>query len=274
MGKDFAKFMATTANKIVFGDKDVELKLTIPHKVAQQNLEFLTSSLNKEIHVILGDPQMAFDFEEDEEDMYRVYRSGRRVTADASGVVTTVEQPDEQKDENQAELALEEPGSEDGVDHSEGQAVDPAGEQPPAEEEDELNDYEREIMGEDSTQKESDLPEWMQEQQHEQSEGQEMSFEEADQEPAEDGTSDPEESQASSDEEISKEELEEYILAQRPSFPDHPLDFPELLKRKRTEEVTWRELANSVGMTSGQLNGKYAKYKEAVKKQMIGGGVA
>ncbi|WP_172963891.1 hypothetical protein [Paenibacillus sp. Cedars] len=216
---------------------------------------------------------MSFDFDEDD-DAYKLYQGGRRVTADASGVVTAVEQSDEQKDENQAELNLEESGSEGSAEHSEGQAEDPAGDPPPAEDGDELNDYEKEIIGEGSTQEGSDLPEWMQEQQHEQSGGQEMSFEESDQAPAADDGPDPEESQTSSDEEISKEELEEYILAQRPSFPDHPLDFPELLKRKRTEEVTWRELANSVGMTSGQLNGKYAKYKEAVKEVMKSNGVA
>jgi len=273
MVKNFAKFTATMGKGIKVGDSDVEIKLTLPLKVVQENFLFLSTNQGEKINVFLGDPQMAFDFDEDEDDAYKIYQGGRRVTADASGVVTTVEQPDEQKDENQAELNFDESGSVGSTEHSGGQAEDPAGDPPPVVEEDGLNDYEKEVMGEGSTQEGSDLPEWMREQQ-EQSDGQEMSFEESDQDPADNNVSKAEESQASSDEEISKEELEEYILAQRPSFPDHPLDFPELLKRKRTEEVTWRELASSVGMTSGQLNGKYAKYKEAVKQEMKSNGVA
>lgn len=273
MGKDFAKLTGELAKGIKIGESTVEIKLTFPLKAALPHLVFLSNNQGDELNVFLGDPQMSFDFDEDDDDAYKIYQGGRRVTADASGVVTSVEQSDEEKDENQAELDLDESGSEGSAEHCGGQAEDSAGEPSPAEDGDELNDYEKEIMGEGSDQEGSDLPEWMQEQQ-EQSDGQEMSFEESDQDPADNNVSKAEESQASSDEEISKEELEEYILAQRPSFPDHPLDFPELLKRKRTEEVTWRELASSVGMTSGQLNGKYAKYKEAVKQEMKSNGVA
>lgn len=272
MIKNYAKFTAEIQKGINIKGSDVEMKLLIPLKAAQPYLNFLSNSQGNEVNIFVGDPQMAFDFEEDEDDAYKLYQGGRRVTADASGVVTTVEQPDEQKDENQAELDLDESASEGSAEHSDGQAEDPAEDPPSAEEEDELNDYEKEVMGEGSTQEKSELPEWMQEQQ-EQS-GQVMNFEVSDQDPADNNVSKAEETQASSDEEISKEELEEYILAQRPSFPDHPLDFPELLKRKRTEEVTWREIANSVGMTSGQLSGKYAKYKEAVKQEMKSNGVA
>lgn len=278
MVKNYAKFTAEIQKGINIKGSDVEMKLLIPLKAAQPYLNFLSNSQGNEVNIFVGDPQMAFDFEEDEDDddAYKIYQGGRRVTADASGVVTSVEQSDEEKDENQAELDLDESGSEGSAEHSDGQAKDPAGDPPPVVEEDELNDYEKEVMGEGSTQEGSDLPEWMQEQQQqqEQSGGQEMSFEDADQVPAANENSETEESRASSDEEISKEELEDYILAQRPSFPDYPLDFPELLKRKRTEEVTWREIANSVGMTSGQLSGKYAKYKEAVKQEMKSNGVA
>ncbi|MFB4326427.1 hypothetical protein RB298_29285 [Priestia sp. BR_2] len=274
MGKDFAKLTGELAKGIKIGESTIEIKLTFPLKAALPHLVFLSNNQGEELNVFLGDPQMSFDFDEDDDDAYKIYQGGRRVTTDASGVVTSVEQPDEQKDGNQAELDLDESGSEGSAEHSDGQVEDPAGDPPPPAEEDELNDYEKEVMGEGSTQEGSDLPEWMQEQQQEQSGGQEMSFEESDDDPADNDASQAEETQASSGEEISKEELEEYILAQRPSFPDHPLDFPELLKRKRTEEVTWRELANSVGMTSGQLNGKYAKYKEAVKQEMKSNGVA
>lgn len=268
MGKDFAKLTGELAKGIKIGESTIEIKLTFPLKAALPHLVFLSNNQGEELNVFLGDPQMSFDFDEDDDDAYKIYQGGRRVTADASGVVTTVEQPDEQKDENQAELDLEGAASEAEVEGNEEHPGDPA------EEDEELNEYEKEIMGEGARES-SNLPEWMQEQQHEDKpDGYEMNFEAADQDPAADENSETEESRASSNEEISKEELEEYILAQRPSFPDHPLDFPELLKRKRTEEVTWRELASSVGMTSGQLNGKYAKYKEAVKQEMKSNGVA
>ncbi|SEL43772.1 hypothetical protein SAMN04488688_10432 [Paenibacillus sp. cl141a] len=241
IGKDFAKLTGELTKGIKFGEATVEIKLTFPLKAALPHLVYLSNNQGDELNVFLGYPQMAFDFEEDEDEAYKLYQGGRRVTADASGVVTTVEQPDEQKDENQAELDLDESGSEGFAEHSGGQVKDPAGDPPPEVEEDELNDYEKEIMGEGSKQEGSDLPEWMQEQQQaDEPDGHEMTFEDADQEPAANENSETEESRASSDEEISKEELEEYILAQRPSLPDHPLDFPELLKRKRTEEATWR----------------------------------
>ncbi|WP_339271861.1 hypothetical protein NYE54_09830 [Paenibacillus sp. FSL K6-1330] len=45
-------------------------------------------------------------------------------------------------------------------------------------------------------------------------------------EPTVDGGFDPEESQVSNDEEISEDALEQFILKERPSFEDNPLDFP------------------------------------------------
>lgn len=179
IGKDFAKLTGELAKGIKFGESTVEIKLTFPLKAALPHLVFLSNNQGDELNVFLGDPQMAFDFEEDEDEAYKLYQGGRRVTADASGVVTTVEQPDEQKDENQAELDLDESGSEGSAEHSDGQDEDSAGEPSPAEDGDELNDYEKEDMGEGSAQGGSNLPEWMQEQ-HEQSGGQEMGFEDSD----------------------------------------------------------------------------------------------
>lgn len=274
MVKNFAKFTATMGKGIKVGDSDVEIKLTLPLKVVQENFLFLSTNQGEKINVFLGDPQMAFDFDEDEDDAYKIYQGGRRVTADASGVVTTVEQPDEQKDENQVELDLDESGSEGSAESSDGQAEDPAGDPPPVVEEDELNDYEKEVMGEGSTQEGSDLPEWMQEQQQEQSGGQEMSFEDADQEPAANENSETEESQASNDEEISKDELEQFILNERPTFDELPFDFPMFLEKRLNEGKTWSEISRIAGITSSQLQPKWRKYKEMVTKMMKDGGAA
>lgn len=280
MGKNFAKFMATTDKKIVFGDKDVELKLTIPHKVAQQNLEFLTSSLNKEIHVILGDPQMAFDFDE-EDDMYKPYTGGRRVIADASGVVTSIQQPEEQKDENQAELFSEETAAEGDASQSEEQTDNPAGDIPAGD--DELNDYEKEIMGDGGAEAGSDLPEWMRESSAQQEEGEsesgEMNFEG-------DGSNNSDESQeegqtaeqaGSAEEtvsEIDKDVLESFILSEKPVFGDIPFDFPELLRQRKEEGKTWMDISKETGVTSSQISSKYSAYKKRVAKMMQDGGAA
>ncbi|RAW13705.1 hypothetical protein DC345_18120 [Paenibacillus taichungensis] len=163
MANDFAKFMATTDKKIVFGDKDVELKLTIPHKVAQQNLQFLTGCLNKEIHVILGDPQAAFDFDDEErDDMYRKW-NGHRVTTDQSGVVTKIEKPGDEpeQDENQAQMLgpdgepiqPEEPtGEDEETENGDGQpTVTPSGgEDPGTDSDDPYGDNDND-----------DIPDWM-----------------------------------------------------------------------------------------------------------------
>ena len=272
MGKDFAKLTGELAKGIKIGESTIEIKLTFPLKAALQHLVFLSNNQGEELNVFLGDPQMSFDFDEDEEDMYRIYRGGRRVTADASGVVTSVE---ESKDENQAELDLEESGSEGDAEHSDVQAEDPAGDRPPAAEEDELNDYEKEVMGEGSKQEGSDLPEWMQqEQQQEQSGGQEMIFEESDEDPADNNVSEAEETQASSDEEISKDELEQFILNERPTFDELPFDFPMFLEKRLIEGKTWSEISRIAGITSSQLQPKWRKYKEMVTKMMKDGGAA
>ncbi|PAD31449.1 hypothetical protein [Paenibacillus sp. 7523-1] len=277
MANDFAKFMATTDKKIVFGDKDVELKLTIPHKVAQQNLQFLTGCLNKEIHVILGDPQAAFDFDEDgRDDMYRKWDGGRRVTTDASGVVTRIEGTgEEERDENQAELfngedkqPEQQEEDEKGAEQAEGAS------QEQTEGEDQKTD---EDGAEASEQQPSegyvtdpndpygdDIPEWMKDDSQGQSEPKEMDFTSEETEGGPEGASG----------EIDKDALEQYIITERPTFPDMPLDFPNLFEQKRDQGVTWREIANSVGLTSGQFSSKLTKYKERVKEAMAGSGVA
>lgn len=130
-------------------------------------------------------------------------------------------------------------------------------------------------MGEGSTKEGSDLPQWMQEQQHESSNGQEMSFEDNGQKPvADDASENPEESHASSDEEISKEELEQFILKERPSFEDIPLDFPLFLEKRLNEGKTWSDISRIAGITSRQLQPKWRKYKEMVTKMMRDGGAA
>jgi hypothetical protein len=287
MVQDFAKFMATTDKKIVFGDKDVELKLTIPHKVAQQNLQFLTGCLNKEIHVILGDPQAAFDFDDEErDDMYRKW-NGHRVTTDHSGVVTKIEKPGDEpeQDENQAQMfgpdgepiQPQEPtgeGQESENENDQPTVPPTGGDDPGSDSDDPYGDNDNDN---------DDIPDWMKDGGDDQSASKEMDFfseeSQGDEQPPadqqqEENQDPPADDAEGASGEVDKDALEQYIITERPTFPDMPLDFPNLFEQKRDQGVTWREIANSVGLTSGQLSSKLTKYKERVKEKMVGTGVA
>jgi hypothetical protein len=127
-----------------------------------------------------------------------------------------------------------------------------------------------------------DIPDWMKDDSQGQSEPKGMDFtsEETEGEQEEAAVHQKgEQSQPAGDPEgasgeIDKDALEQYIINERPTFPDMPLDFPNLFEQKRDQGVTWREIANSVGLTSGQFSSKLTKYKEGVKEAMAGSGVA
>ncbi|MBO2942787.1 hypothetical protein JJQ72_02150 [Paenibacillus sp. F411] len=273
MDKHYAKFTAEIQKGINIKGSDVEMKLLIPLKAAQPYLNFLSNSQGNEVNIFVGDPQMAFDFEEDADDAYRLYQRGHRVTADASGVVISVE---ETKDENQAELPIDDPEQADVPEETQEQPGESKEEAQPAEPgQGELDDYEKEVMGDGTAEQGSDLPEWMKAQQKSLGEDKVMSFEVGEREQSEPAAEDKEgDQEVTVHDEISPEALEEYILSQRPSFPDLPLDFPGMFERKRNDGVTWREIARDVGMTSGQLSTKVSKYKEEVRKKMNDGGAA
>ncbi|GIO36232.1 hypothetical protein J41TS12_10930 [Paenibacillus antibioticophila] len=267
MGQDHAKFTAEIAKGINIKESNVELKLLIPLKAAQDYLIFLSSNQGEKVNVFLGDPQGSFDFGDDEEDaMYQKF-TGRYETTDSSGVVTKVEKPDGQEDdENQQTLFGQELEGDPAANEPEGDApegdgdsdpdqagsgldeevpdwmkgIDDRGEmefaddgssQDPTTPEDELTDFEREIMGDSAGDQQDDAAE------------------------------------------ISKEQLEQYILQNRPAFPDMEFNFPELLE-KRYQGTTWLTLSKELGVSSGQLSTKFKKYKEEVEKLMKGNGVA
>lgn len=282
MAKDYAKFMAVTGKKIVFGDEDVELKLTIPRKVAAQNLEFLTGSLNKEIQVLLGDPQASFDFEEEDDPMYQTWNGGRRVTTDASGVVTRIEgSGEEEKDENQAELFDGKPldQQEPNGDGAE-QTGEPSQEQPVGESEetpDKQIPEEHVTDPNDPYGDNDDIPEWMRDSGNNNSGAPEMDFDGQDQ----DGQQPDDKSQtdlegdSENSQDVDAEVLEQYILANRPVIAEITLDVPACIERKRQEtDLTWREMANQMGISAGKLTSTISRYKKAVKEQMTANGVA
>lgn len=278
MIKNFARFSGTLGKKYSGDNGEIEFKFTVPAKAFQENVLFLMSNLGEKINFYLGDPQMAMAFSDEEEDaMYQKF-TGRYVTTDASGVVTKVEEKEE--DANQVKLFEGDGQSEQA---SEGEETG-EGEQPEG-----ADQQDGEGTGATGTEGEGtglndELPEWMRD-----SEGQEMNFTDdgqgdsvtapEDQDPPA-GETEPgqDEGQAQQEEtvvtgEITKEQLEEYILQQKPIFPDIDLDFPQLVEKRRNGS-TWLSLSKELGIPSSQLNTKFKKYKDKVKDLMQGAGVA
>ncbi|OMF17021.1 hypothetical protein BK131_03335 [Paenibacillus amylolyticus] len=278
MIKNFAKFSATMGKGFKVGESDVEIKLTLPLKVVQDNFMFLSTNQGEKINVFLGDPQAAFEFEEDERDaMYRTWNGGRRVTTDASGVVTRIEGTDEpEQDENQAQLfgSAEAPNEQEqptGEDQETGDGDDqptvpPTGaDDPGIDPNDPYGDND-----------DNDIPAWMKDGGDDQSGSKEMDFtsEGGDGEPK--SAADPQHvAQEDPPVEIGKEELELFILNKRPIFDDIkladvPADFPTLLQQ-RNEGKTWMEISKEINVPSGQISTKYGAYKKRVTKMMQDG---
>lgn len=326
MANEMVKFTAEVAKGISVGTKDVTIKLLIPLAAVESRLSALAKMQEKEVMVYLGDPQGAFDFDDEERDpMYDTWQGGRRVTTDASGVVTKIESSEqEEKDENQAELFDSEGKSlnqQDDAKVSAKQALEQyiLEHRPvvPGLELDALSVIERRSKTGESIREiaedmdislgilaaqvikyefavkdlmttidkepepygekdDNELPDWMTEGGGD-SEPKEMEFSsndlEVDPQPPADKNL-PEGDTEGSDGDIDPDELERYILEKRPIIPDITLDVPAAIERKRGSDATWREIADSMGISQGKLSGAVSRYKKAVKDQMIGNGVA
>jgi len=73
---------------------------------------------------------------------------------------------------------------------------------------------------------------------------------------------------------IDKDELELYILTNRPIFDDIPFDFPSLLKQRKEDGKTWMDISRETGVPSTQISSKYSAYKKRVTQMMKDGGAA
>ncbi|SFF22666.1 hypothetical protein SAMN04487969_11936 [Paenibacillus algorifonticola] len=69
---------------------------------------------------------------------------------------------------------------------------------------------------------------------------------------------------------ITGDDLDQYILKAKPSFPDILFDFPTLLARRKNGE-TWLKIAASLGIQSSQLSTAWGKYKKLVQQQLENG---
>ncbi|WP_308722470.1 hypothetical protein [Paenibacillus polysaccharolyticus] len=265
---DMVKFTAEVAKGISVGTKEVTIKLLIPLTAVESMLSSLAKMQEKEVMVYLGDPQGAFDFnDEDRDPMYNPWNGGRRVTTDSSGVVTKIEgQGDEQKDENQAELF----DGQGNPQKPEGDGAEQTGDGSEVPQEGEGERISEKGAGEPPT---DDLPDWMKEGGDE-SGSREMDFssESGDQQPS----ADSEGEKKNAPVEIDKEALEIFILNKRPifddiKFADVPADFPSLLERRKVNGKTWLEISKEINIPSAQISSKYNAYKKRVTKMMQDG---
>lgn len=62
------------------------------------------------------------------------------------------------------------------------------------------------------------------------------------------------------------EDIESYILTAKPIYPDIQFDFPALLARRKSGE-TWMQIAQSLGKSSGTLSAAWSKYKKRVAEE-------
>ncbi|WP_408893479.1 hypothetical protein [Paenibacillus taichungensis] len=278
MTNGMVKFSAEVAKGISVGTKDVTIKLLIPLAAVESRLSALAKMQEKEVMVYLGDPQGAFDFDDEERDpMYDTWQ-GRRVTTDASGVVTRVEGTGEpERDENQAQLfGPAEPSTDQEQPTGDGDGqptVPPTGE-------DESGSDPNDPYGDND---DNDIPDWMKGV-DDRPGSKEMDFSSGASESEPDQPSDqqqevkqdpPAGDKANPPAEIGKEELELFILNQRPIFDDikladAPADFPALLQQRNSGK-TWMEISKEINVPSGQISTKYGLYKKRVTKMMQDG---
>jgi hypothetical protein len=274
MIKDYAKFSATVAKGIKVGDTEVEIKLLLPLRVMQENFLFLSSNQGEKINVFMGDPQAAFDFDEEDGDIYREV-TGRRVTTDASGVVVDIEKR-EGGDPNQV-LLFEQEG--EGGAAGEGSEADEVSDAERTEEQSEGQQEGIETNPDhvNGDQDESLEPEWLNgEEDSSSAEGEEGGTAAGENTGEENQGEEQKSEETETPEEVSKEALESFILTNRPVYDDIEIDgtpilFPELLQERIELKKTWKEIAQEKGVSPSVLSTKYGTYKKRVEKKMKDG---
>lgn len=311
--KDYAKFTAKIAKGMKVGEKDVELKLLIPLKVMQENFLFLSSKQEQDVNIFLGDPQAAFDFDDEDGEVYRAV-TGRRFMTDASGVVTSLERPEDpdqaklfdpedgdpdegegdQQDDEGGQEGAEVPDAGEDPDNEPGTSdLEERNEEPPAnpqysisEDDDAALMQEMEGSAGEHRLIDQDAPDWMQETGEGGSREQEVQFESDGAEEPESNAEQAQGDAASADGQdkeepaaVDKDALDAFILTERPVFPEvefggKPLPFADLLENRLSGNKTWRDVANENGMSSGQLSTRWTEYKKLAAKKMQGGGGA
>ncbi|UQZ34577.1 hypothetical protein C2I18_14235 [Paenibacillus sp. PK3_47] len=279
MIRDYAKFSATVAKGIKVGDTEVEIKLLLPLKVMQENFLFLSSNQGEKINVFMGDPQAAFDFGEEDGEIYREV-TGRRVTTDASGVVVDVEKR-EGEDPNQGTLFGQEGESSSAGEgaETEGRADTEHADSQPGQQQEGANPDTDHVDGEQNNSLE---PEWLNgEGAGSGTDGEGDNLSSGDNTLTEVLGENSGSEGGGAPEEVSKEALEAFILTNRPVYDDieingTPILFPELLQERLELNKTWKEIAQEKEVSPSVLSAKWGAYKKRVERKMIkdGGGAA
>ncbi|MEK4853857.1 hypothetical protein NST04_28740 [Paenibacillus sp. FSL H7-0756] len=86
----------------------------------------------------------------------------------------------------------------------------------------------------------------------------------------------PDATETSPGEEVSKDDLEAFILTNRPVYDDieingTPILFPELLQERLEKNKTWKEIAQEKEVSASVLSAKWGAYKKRVERKMMKG---
>jgi len=65
-----------------------------------------------------------------------------------------------------------------------------------------------------------------------------------------------------------RQKIEQYIIEEKPKFPEIAFDFPEILREKKENGLSWVEVAKTQGVSSSVLQSAWHKYKGLVTKKM------
>ncbi len=272
MIRDYAKFSATVAKGIKVGDTEVEIKLLLPLRVMQENFLFLSSNQGEKINVFMGDPQAAFDFDEEDGDIFREV-TGRRVTTDAPGVVVDVEKRDGD-DPNQVTLFGQEGEDNSAAEVSEADGNSVA-DQEEGSSEGQQDGAEPDADHVDGDQEENLEPEWLNGEGNGRGAEDEGGGDAAGENTGDENQGEEQDADGADVlEEVSKEALESFILTNRPVYDDIEIDgtpilFPELLQERLELNKTWKEIAQEKEVSPSVLSAKWGAYKKRVERKMI-----
>ncbi|TQK41942.1 hypothetical protein FB479_11643 [Brevibacillus sp. AG162] len=242
-----AQFTAMV-KKMATDDKKMVLSLELVGNIEPTSLVNVLDMIGEKVTVIMGNPQMAMNFDENE----REERQGLSFTTDLSGVVTEIKGGAGEDDHSPEDTDNEkEDGGEEG--DGDGSSTEPG-----------------DNLGDSSSEQEGDgngSPSISEEEADSFNE----SSEEGESGTADDGANEPEkkgETVVATD----KEKLEAFILSgQAPAFEETEYDFPALLARKQNGE-TWIKIASSIGTSSSKLQTAWSKYKKLVAEHMAKNG--
>lgn len=218
--------------------KQTKIEIVLPEGTSFAKIAEIARFRGERVNIVLGNPQVEMNFNNDE---LRTPRTGMKVTADASGFVQKVEgTPEEGNDLFNQEQPSDQADAEQGPDAEQDEAdvapeIDFENDEAYSEEQQDPDDSEDVEPGDSESEPESGEPE---------------------------ESGDPSGEDASG-EEPSKEEVEAYILSEKPRFEDIGFN-PDLYEYKKETGRTWMEVASENKMSSSELQRELGKYRKRI----------